>query len=105
MRHSTGVVSSKDDRVASDGRVVCQVVLSVCAYSVVFGALAVGLGQLAADVTGTALPAAWVRLGAAGAVVVAAGLNTERVARCVGSRLGLHPSSDDAKTLRGRISK
>jgi hypothetical protein len=91
MRQGAGVAFSKDDRVASDSRVVCQAILSLCAYSAVCGAIAIGLGELAVQFSGTALPGTLVRLGIAGAVVVAAGLNAERVVKRVEYRLGLLP--------------
>jgi hypothetical protein len=105
MRHGAGVAYSRDDRVASDGRVVSQAVLSLCVYSTVCGAMAIGLGELAAVLSGAALPASWVRLGTAGAVVVAAGLNTERVVKRVESRLGLLPLDSGGGDARWMISK
>jgi len=105
MRHGAGVSPSKADRAASDSRVVSQAVLSLCAYSAVSGAIAIGLGELAAVFSGAALPAAWVRLGTAGAIVVAAGLNAERVVKRIESRLGLVPWGSGGRDTPWMTSK
>jgi len=86
------LASAGDGHSVSDGRFVCQAVLSLWAYSVVCGAIAIGLGEITAVLAGAVLPASWVRLGTIGATVLAAGLNSERVLRHVEIRLGVPPA-------------
>lgn len=92
MPDRTVLSSSNAQHSVSDGRVIFQAVLSLSAYSAVCGAAAVGLGSLAAALLGPALPASAARLGMIALVVLAAGMNGERVVRHVENSLGLFPT-------------
>jgi hypothetical protein len=92
MHYRAAAVPAKEDRVASDSRVVYQAVLCLCSYSATCGVIAVVLGDLAAKYSGAVLPASLARFGTVGALIVAGGLNAERVVRRVEYRLGALPA-------------
>ena len=87
------ILVSAGEGSASDSRIICQAILSLWAYSATCGAIAVGLGEIAARLYGPDLSATWLRAGTTGAVVLAAGLRAERVLRYVVRHLGL-PTAD-----------
>jgi hypothetical protein len=80
------------DRV-SDRRIVFQAVLSLWAYSVVCGSLAVGVGYLVGAALTSVLPAPAVRIGTAALVALTGGLSGPRVLTHVEKRLGLLPDA------------
>jgi len=85
------VGSTEDSHAVTDGQIVRRAVLSLWAYSVVGGAVAIGLGNLAAASVNTIFPGSWARIGTVGAVVMAGGLNAQRLLRRVEGRLGVMP--------------